>query len=67
MSSVAGSPVVGSIVQIGKEQVRGHVDEVVRRSVEETLKRPLGGRGGPALWYALTAHTSGSWRRSPVR
>jgi transposase-like protein len=37
MSNVAGSPVFGSIVQIDEEQVRGHVDAVVRRSVEETL------------------------------
>jgi putative transposase len=37
MSSVAGSPTIGSMVQIDEEQVRGHVDEVVRRSVEETL------------------------------
>ena len=37
MSNVAGSTISGSIVQIDEEQVRGHVDEVVRRSVEETL------------------------------
>ena len=37
MSNVAGSANSGSIVQIDEEQVRGHVDEVVRRSVEETL------------------------------
>jgi putative transposase len=37
MSSVAGSVAIGSMVQIDEEQVRGHVDEVVRRSVEETL------------------------------
>jgi len=37
MSSLAGSPACGSMVQIDEEQVRGHVDEVVRRSVEETL------------------------------
>jgi transposase-like protein len=37
MSSLAGSDVSGSIIQIDQEQVRGHVDEVVRRSVQETL------------------------------
>lgn len=37
MSSLSGSPACGSMVQIDEEQVRGHVDEVVRRSVEETL------------------------------
>lgn len=37
MSNVAGSTISGSMVQIDEEQVRGHVDEVVRRSVEETL------------------------------
>lgn len=37
MSSVAGSVAIGSMVQIDEAQVRGHVDEVVRRSVEETL------------------------------
>ncbi len=37
MSSVSGSRSIGSMVQIDEEQVRGHVDEVVRRSVEETL------------------------------
>lgn len=37
MSSVSGSVVSGSMVQVDEEQVRSHVDEVVRRSVEETL------------------------------
>jgi putative transposase len=37
MSNVAGSAVVGSMVQIDEAQVRDHVEEVVRRSVEETL------------------------------
>jgi transposase-like protein len=37
MSNVAGSPVFGSIVQVDEAQVRSHVEEVVRRSVEETL------------------------------
>ena len=37
MSNVAGSTRSGSMLQIDEEQVRGHVDEVVRRSVEETL------------------------------
>ncbi len=37
MSSVAGSPTIGSMVQVDEQQVRGHVEEVVRRSVEETL------------------------------
>jgi hypothetical protein len=33
MSNVAGSAAIGSMVQIDEAQVRGHVDEVVRRSV----------------------------------
>lgn len=37
MSSLAGSEASGSIIKIDEEQVRGHVDAVVRRSVEETL------------------------------
>ena len=37
MSNVAGSTPSGSLLQIDEAQVRGHVDEVVRRSVEETL------------------------------
>ena len=37
MSSVSGSVAIGSMVQIDEEQVRGHVDAVVRRSVEDTL------------------------------
>jgi len=37
VSSLPGSGLSGSIVQIDQEQVRGHVDAVVRRSVEETL------------------------------
>lgn len=42
MSSVAGSVVSGSMVQVDEAQMRGHVDEVVRRSVEERAwPRPL--------------------------
>lgn len=37
MASVAGREVKGSILQVDEDQVRGHVDEVVRASVEETL------------------------------
>ena len=37
MSSVAGSYRSGSMVSVDEERVRGHVDEVVRSSVEETL------------------------------
>ena len=37
MSSVAGSDRSGSMVSVDEERVRGHVDEVVRSSVEETL------------------------------
>lgn len=37
MSSVSGSPTIGSMVQVDEEQVRSHVDAAVRRSVEETL------------------------------
>lgn len=37
MASVAGSGSSGSIFQIDEAQVRGHVDEVVRQSVEATL------------------------------
>lgn len=45
MSNVAVSAAIGSMVQIDEEQVRGHVDEVVRRSVEETLNRSSPGWG----------------------
>lgn len=37
MASVAGSVDNGSMFQVDEAQIRGHVDEVVRRSVEETL------------------------------
>ena len=37
MASVSGSEVQGSVIRIDEEQIRGHVDEVVRSSVEETL------------------------------
>lgn len=37
MASVAGSAENGSMVQVDEAQVRSHVDEVVRKSVEETL------------------------------
>lgn len=37
MSNVAGNAVNGSIVQVDESQIRGHVDEVVRSSVEATL------------------------------
>ncbi len=37
MASLAGSVENGSMVQVDEAQIRGHVDEVVRKSVEETL------------------------------
>ncbi|QEG33398.1 IS256 family transposase [Bythopirellula goksoeyrii] len=37
MASLTGSTENGSMVQIDEAQIRGHVDEVVRKSVEETL------------------------------
>jgi len=37
MASLTGSVENGSMVQVDDEQIRGHVDEVVRSSVEETL------------------------------
>ena len=37
MASVTGSVENGSIVQVDEAKIRGHVDEVVRTSVEETL------------------------------
>jgi len=37
MSSVSGSVRNGSIVHVDEEKIRGHVDEVVRSSVEATL------------------------------
>jgi putative transposase len=54
MSNVAGSAVGGSMVQVDEEQVRGHVDEVVRRSVEETLNGLLEAEADQlcgAKWY----------------
>lgn len=37
IASVSGAKVKGSVIQINEEQIRGHMDEVVRSSVEETL------------------------------
>lgn len=37
MASVAGAEVKGSVIRIDEDQIRGHVEEVVRSSVEETL------------------------------
>ena len=37
MSSLAGSDACGRMVQVDEEEVRGHVERVVRKSVEETL------------------------------
>ena len=37
MASLAGSAENGSMVQVDEAQIRGHVEEVVRKSVEETL------------------------------
>lgn len=37
MASVTGSVENGSMFQVDEAQIRGHVDEVVRKSVEETL------------------------------
>lgn len=37
MASVSGSVENGSMFHVDEAQIRGHVDEVVRRSVEETL------------------------------
>lgn len=37
MASVSGSIENGSMVQVDESKIRGHVDEVVRSSVEETL------------------------------
>ena len=37
MASLAGSIENGSIVQVDESKIRGHVDKVVRTSVEETL------------------------------
>ncbi len=52
MESLTRQESKGSIVQIDEEQVRGHVDAVVRSSVEETLNgvlqaEPLGMRPAP--------------------
>ncbi len=37
MASLSGSSASGSMVQVDEERIRGHVDEVVRQRVEETL------------------------------
>ena len=65
MSNVAGSTLSGSIVQIDEVQVRGHVDEVVRRSVEETLKRRMWSflGSGPYLNNEPTSWSSMAMRR----
>ena len=41
MQSVSKSDVDVSVVKIDEAQLRGHVDEVVRSSVEETLNAML--------------------------
>ncbi len=39
MASVTEASPKGSVIQIDEQQIRSHVEEVVRGSVEETLKR----------------------------
>ena len=41
MSSVSASELKGNVIQIDEDQIRGHVDAVVRDSVEETLNQLL--------------------------
>jgi transposase-like protein len=41
MASLAGGVEKGSLVRIDEEEIRGHVDKVVRTSVEETLNALL--------------------------
>ncbi len=41
MDSVTGREAKGSVIRIDEEQIRGHVDAVVRSSVEETLNSLL--------------------------
>ena len=60
MASVAGSTASGSIFQIDEEQVRGHVDEVVRRSVEATLNGLLDSEADQLC-------AAGRYERSPDR
>lgn len=43
MASSAGSVENGSMVQVDEAQIRGHVDEVVRKSVEDVLIRGSSG------------------------
>ena len=37
-SGVSGAEVKGSVIRIDEDQIRGHVEEVVRSSVEDTTK-----------------------------
>jgi putative transposase len=60
MASVAGSGASGSIFQIDEEQVRGHVDEVVRQSVEATLNGLLDAEADQLC-------RAGRYERSPDR
>ncbi len=41
MESVSKNRAEGSVIKIDEAQLRGHVDEVVRSSVEETLNAML--------------------------
>ena len=49
MSSLSGS-VVSGMVQVDEEAVRGHLDEVVRTSVEQTLNGLLAAEADRLCW-----------------
>jgi len=78
MSSVSGSLENGSIVHVDEEKIRGHVDEVVRSSVEATLLRAAGRRTDSCAVRSVTndrrtastvgpAATTASFRRKQAR
>ena len=64
-------------IRVDAGQLRGHIDEAVRSSVEETLNGlldaeatgsvvPRGIRGRQVGWTRAPGTMSGSWRRKPV-
>jgi hypothetical protein len=41
--------VTGSVIRVDEEELRGHLDDMVRASLDETLHTMLDAGGGPAV------------------
>lgn len=53
----------GKLIEINEAEVQEHLGELVRKSVEETLKRSFGRGGGPPLrGRAVRAESGSLWR-----